>query len=418
MIMSKNKKAIIAFAVIVYFVINRVFVENALVEFVAGGIQNSYRVSSLTSVAVWAAFATWVVLKRFRLNRKSLTPLFIIALYFVCLLVSTVLNGIELRFLINNVLLNTMSVLLLIVMACEKEENAKQFISGVVWLYIICVFLNAVSIFSGSAWSALMGGRSAQCFIGNFDTSGFAVELGVFYALLDSHINGSRKKLWLYIAVAALDVAAVLRLSGTTVITMALIALFAVPFVRRFAERTNLMVFVALAVAFLAVLTWMWTPLMNLEPVRVLITDVLQKDLSMSGRTDQFPRIVSDYIAQKPLLGFGVKDQPFLTIDNIVWAGSYYEQLLLYHTNSQILQTWYEGGLVAIAVILALFILTAGLLKKMKDERMAGIFKWMLFAFMIAYTGDIMPGMNWVCIFEIITLAFTVEYGKDGKQSI
>ena len=421
MIMSKikNRYLLGILIALVYFLTDRALNECVLFSLLFGSVDMGYKVSGWASFAVWIAFAVWAGCKKFRLDWKKLSPLFFIAGYFLCLLFSTRLNGLGFYRLLT-IILNTMSVLLFIVMACEKEENAKLFVSSVSWLYLVFTALNAFSILFRGVWGVLHA-EQAECFIGNFDTSGFAVELGMFYALLDAHLNSDRKnskyKLWAFIGFFLLDVFAVFRTSGTTVIAAFLIAMYLfVPFVRKWAEKTDLLVFAGLSVLMFVVLTWLWQPIMNLAPIKVFLQDVLQKDLSMSGRTDQFPRIFSDYILKKPLFGYGIDTNSFLTLDNIFWAGSFHEQVLLYHTNNQILQTLYDGGILALSVIATLVVYTSRVLKSFKDKRLAGIVKWMLFVIMIAYNGDILPSYNWTFAFEIIMLASAIGETNENRR--
>ena len=417
MIMSKSKNRYLfgILIALVYFLTDRALNECVLFSLVFGSADMGYKVSGWASFAVWIAFAVWAVCKRFRLDWKKTSPLFFIAGYFVCLLFSTWLNGLGFYRLLT-IILNTMSVLLLIVMACDEEGNAKLFISSVSWLYLVFTALNAFSILFRGAWS-LLRAEYAECFIGNFDTSGFAVELGMFYALLDAHFNAENKcskyKLWAFIVFFFLDVFAVFRTSGTTVIAAFLIALYLfIPFIKKWAEKADLLVFVGFSVLMFATLMWFYKPILNSAPISWLLNNVFHKSLSLSGRTDIWPWMLTDFIYKKPIFGFGINVNSFLIPTGRV--DELGNQIIQYHTNNQILQTWYEGGIVALLVILALFIFTANFLKKNKDREFAGIIKWMLFVFMIAYNSDIIPTYGWTFIFEIMVMSVVMGHAK-GK---
>lgn len=413
--MHNNKKAYLlgfGFAVL-YFLIERGFNECVLFNAVFKSAELGYKVSGRASLLVWALFAAWVLWKKFKLNWKAVIPLFAVGGYFACLAFSTWLNGLGFNRLLN-VVLNTMSVLLLIIMACDRKETAKIFVSSLTWLYIACTGLNALSMLI-PPFANWCGMHAQECFIGNFDTSGFAVELGMFYALLDAHLNGHKTKLYAYIAFFALDIAAVFSQSGTTVIGAALIALYLLlPFLRKWVEKTDFLFFAGMGFAFFTMLMWLYEPITNWGPVRAVLENVLHKDVTLSDRTLFWPLILVQYIYKKPLFGYGLDVNSFIGLEDFYDDGRI---KIAYHTNNQILQTWYEGGLVALAVIIVLLIITAAVLRKCKDRKLAGIVKWMLFVFLIVYNSDIMPGFNWTYVFEIIVLAVALIYGKEREQN-
>lgn len=419
MIMSKSKTGYLfgVLIVLVYFLTDRALNECVLFSLVFGSTDVGYKVSGWASFAVWTAFAVWAVCKKFRLDWKKMTPLFFIAGYFVCLLFSTWLNGLGFYRLLT-IILNTMSVLLLIVMACDEEENAKIFVSSVSWLYLVFTALNAFSILFRGTWSLLQA-EYAECFIGNFDTSGFAVELGMFYALLDAHFNAENKcskyKLWAFIVFFFLDVFAVFRTSGTTVIAAFLIALYLfVPFVRKWVEKTDLLVFAGLSALIFIALIWLYNPIMNWPPVSRILQSVLHKSTTLSSRTIIWPKILEQFIYKKPIFGYGIDVDPFMVLEG--YYDNYGNIRMVYHTNNQILQTWYEGGALALVAILVLLFHAAKTLKNSKDIEFTGIVKWMLFSFLIAYNGDIIPSYNWTFVFEIIVLAYAIGETDDYRR--
>ena len=399
---------------IAYFFIARELNECSLFRVLFGSADLGYKMSGWASFSVWIFFAIWAVFyKKFKLKWKELVPVFVIVFYFGCVAFSTGMNDLGYHKLFT-IVLNTMSVLFLIIMACDQPSNARLFIASISWLYLFFTMLNALSILFGDLWESL-GIWGSQCFIGNFDTSGFAIEMGMFYALLDEHLNKtkySKAKFWVFIAVFYFDVLTVLHVSGTTVIAAGLIAIFLVfKFVRRIAERTNLMVFFGISLVFFASLMWFAEPIMNSVPVSFLLKNVFHKSLTLTGRLDMWPWMLAEYIYLKPVFGYGIGENSILYGNGRL--NSRGEPIFYYHTHNQILQTWYDGGLVTLAVIIVLFIVMAIILKKCKDRKLAGVVSWMLFVFLIVHNSNIINPYNWTCTFEIMVLASSLIYAKE-----
>lgn len=396
---AAKQLAVFAAIAVLYFLVERTLNECCLFDMVFGSKDLGYKVSGRVGLLIWLAFAVFAVRRKLSFNFGALVP---VGLFIAVLLLSTYINGLGLKRILD-IILNEMSVLLLMVMLCQGESGIRRFATVVSWVYLFMVVMNVLWEVIPPLKQYLADNTFTECFIGNYDGSGFAVEIGMFWALADDCLNSNRItkiKFVLYAVAMYADVYLLRHISGTTVVGAIVIALFLIfPFVRKLSERINFMIFVALGLLLFAALMWLYEPLVNAPPVAMLLDKVFHKSLTLSGRLMMWPEILTKYIYKKPFLGYGVDSSSYILLDNYPTHGAW-------HTNNQYLQTWYEGGLIALAVFLLLMVMTAYLLKKMNNRRLAGISAYMIFAFLIVYNGDIQPSFQWPAVFEICNFIF------------
>lgn len=395
---AAKQLAVFAAIAVLYFLVERTLNECCLFSIVFGSKELGYKVSGRIGLMIWLAFAVFAVRRKLSFNFGALVP---VGLFLAVLLFSTFINGLGLKRILD-IILNEMSVLLLMVMLCQSESGIRRFAAVASRVYLIMVVMNVLWEAIPPLKQYLADNAIAECFIGNYDGSGFAVELGMFWVLADDCLNSSRSsriRLVLYAAAMYADVYLLLHISGTTVVGVIVISAYLIlPFVRKISEKTNLMVYVALSLLMFAVLMWLYEPILNAPPVAFLLEKLFHKSLTLSSRTVIWPMILNQYIYKKPVLGYGVDASSFLNLEGYARGA--------WHTNNQFLQTWYEGGLVAVAVFLLLMFLTAYLLKKMDDRKLAGIAGFMIFVFLIVYNSDIQPSYQWPAVFEICNFVF------------
>lgn len=94
------------------------------------------------------------------------------------------------------------------------------------------------------------------------------------------------------------------------------------------------------------------TVVLNLEPVKFFIEDILGKNVTLTNRTVIWVKVISGII-QKPFLGHGIQESSNLFYIHI----DFWNRVAVdgtYSAHNQILQTLYEGGTIAIALIFSL----------------------------------------------------------------
>ena len=116
---------------------------------------------------------------------------------------------------------------------------------------------------------------------------------------------------------------------------------------------------------------------MNWAPIKFLMVDVLKKDVTLTGRLNIWQGVLQ-MVYEKPLLGHGLMDNPQNLFQDFGYNGG-----LFVHAHSAYLQTLYDGGILTLLAVFALLVFTAFKIRKCPDKRLTGIFKVIIFLFLL-----------------------------------
>ena len=377
---------------------------------------------------VWtipAGFVVWLVMKLAVKKEKPELGILLpaLGLYVVILLISLAVDGNISRW--ANSTQYPFVMLLFLTMQCSTVRGAKRLVRVATDTYIVLLAVNLVFIAFPVLYEIITG-WTVDYFIGQYNLVGFPMATGMFYALLDSRINGRSVRevdsvvvpspkggdrlksqrgfpvrLWIYAVLFFVN----LYLIGcaTNLIMGAVVAVFLlVPFLRKAAEKWNFWAFTGFALAMFAALMWFLVPIMSLKPMEWLATTVLKQDVTLSRRQIMWDDVIK-LVYEKPLLGHGLGDKPYIWQDP-TWTHEY-----LMHANNCWLQTLYEGGLVYFSAVLVVFGFIASNIKKLKDRKAAGVTVTMLFALLILQEANIEAWFVWFPVLMFAQLGILVS---------
>lgn len=312
-----------------------------------------------------AAFVYELIKKKFRLHYGMLL---FVAILFACYLIPTSEYGVW-----YDTFLRTAAVCILLMPLCSDRETLKTFIKLAAWLYLVIAAIDlAYTIFQNITVENYKYRISIITQIQN--QSGFVLMMGLLFALLDSYFNGSRVKTAAYILIFFADT--VLAWTAACVVGAIVFAIWLVPPVRKLTDRMNPIVYVIVAFVMFAVLVFFWEKLMSLPIVSFITSDVLHKDVTLTGRVDIWQGI-TELVRQKPLFGHGLMENPLQTYFDEGYNHGYV------HAHSAFLQTLYEGGILTLAAVFALLTAAAAKLRRCSDRKLAGIFGIVIFMMLI-----------------------------------
>ena len=274
--------------------------------------------------------------------------------------------------------------LLMLSLAAANENNRNRFIHLISWVYIVVAALNIAFIiwpdlyYVISEWRQLyfMGYRSVLC---------FPLTFGVLFSLLDSHYNGNRITLLIYLILFFVNSALVKAAGG--LIGAFIVFLYLIPPVRKLFEKTDLAVFIGIIIVVFIALMWFAEPVLNLPPIKHFVQDVLHRDLTLTGRLIIWPG-VREFVANKPLLGYGISENGNIfydTVYNTGWTGL---DGVWLHAHNEFLQTLYEGGIITLLAALYMLFFTAKKIRSCEDKRLSGIFKMIIFSLLLMLQDD------------------------------
>ena len=350
----------------------------------------------LLPLIVFMLFIFRLIKNRGRVHFGVLGPAFAVYLLYV---LASALNSENLEFywLVN------LAQVIFIMPVCSNRKIMQNFIRAATLMYTVLaainvlfiLFPNLYSVFGGSYWETFISGWH--------NMAGFPLIMGMMFALLNCHYNGSRVLLILYTVLFVLN--EYLLWSATALVAALPLLLFLSPQVKELVKKLDFSVFIIIILLLFVLLVFVWGSLQDSAVLQFITGDVLKKDVTLTGRVNIWKGIWQ-MIKEKPLLGHGLSDDPAMYYDpdyNRYWV----------HAHNLFMQTLYEGGLLTFAAGLSVLFLTAFKLRKGRDREAAAIFKITLFSMLVNYQADqfiVHPWLSgcWAGIFFICNFASEV----------
>lgn len=278
-----------------------------------------------------------------------------------------------------------LGMMLLTLMECRTYEKLIRFVGCISRLFFALIFVNFVFLPFSESW---FGG---SYFLGIENQIGYALLIGFLFVALDKKLNGKRALFTIYLI---LYFATVLYIfSGSNVTGAIVIALYMfIPFANKFINRRSIKFFlIGYGVSFIAIVLFP-TVLLNWEPIKYFIVDVLGKNITLTNRTAIWT-VALDKIKERPIWGYGVRDsvnQFYIHLDFTYRAsvdGTY-------SAHNQFLQTLYEGGMITVITILGCILKCDKKLKTcLKNSEIIGWIKMVLIVCLIMMLAEA-PGWD------------------------
>ncbi len=282
----------------------------------------------------------------------------------------------------------SMIPLLMAFLFFSLDGGREYYISVIATAYLILALLNILFYFFPQLYLGEAKDWREEFFLGFKNKAGWSLMLGAFFILMDWKLNRQKWKMVLYFVALIVNVRLVWCI--TAVLGTAILALYCIlPFVRRWVQKWDFLVFTAIILVLFCCLMFFQDYTVKLDPVVLFIEEVLHKKSNMSGRLPLW-NLGVPIVMQRPWLGVGAQLHPgfILMADEYgVWS--------MYHAHNELLQTWYEGGLLTVFLAIGMLAYAAKRFRRCKDRSLCGICKLMLFIILFMELSDNMPYYLW-----------------------
>ena len=227
---------------------------------------------------------------------------------------------------------------------------------------------------------------------------------------MDAYIRRDKFKLHVYICIYFLTVVKVA--SSSSFIGASIILLyFLVPFIRKMILKIDFRIMLIGYIFLFVGIVFFSTVVLNLEPVKFFIEDILGKNVTLTNRTVIWVKVISGII-QKPFLGHGIQESSNLFYIHI----DFWNRVAVdgtYSAHNQILQTLYEGGTIAIALIFSLLWHVGKEIKECSNDNISSICKLMLIVTLVMMLAE-SPGLDSLLIIVTLVSVFVKKMKIEG----
>lgn len=369
--------------------------------------RNSYVITHLKDssiyffilIIIW--FVSFLCLGKFciKKRKKYTIGLWYITVLLFSLLFSTILEGGDLRRCIS-IMYPILAVSALIILYAQNIVKFVKFINIVAYVYFMLAFINLIMMIIMPAYFG------DSFFLGGENLLGYPLLVGLLYNALSYRIGGNRSRFILYGIIHFITI--VLVWSGATILGyLFIICCLYVPFVKAFVKHMSLALLVSFYASFFTIVVFFNTlGFFEGTFVESLVVDILGKDFTFSGRIFIWVVVVAG-IYESPLWGHGIRETGDLFSVHVQFANRVpYSGTFSAH--NQILQTWYEGGVISIIMILIIILQMNKQLKKYSyDKNISLIIKSIFIAYLLMVIGEA-PGLN--AFSEIVVLCFVTPH--------
>lgn len=364
---------------------------------------------SILKYLIPAFFAFFAIKNRKTFRFGALLPILTV---YACFFVITLFRTPDSLWRFWNSFQAPIIAMLFVTLNLQHEKDAKRFFRVTAVMYSLAILANAAFGAFPSLYDVFFSsvGWYGENFLANSDNViAPLLTIGMLFCLLDARFSGRKRILIVYVILFAIN--ELLCWSATAMVAGAILLLYFLPPIRKAFEKMsfNLLTFFCLFCAFILVV--LFDKIARLEPVRFLVEDLLHKDLTLTGRTLFWPALVSICMVH-PLFGHGLGETPSFYFDSVFNHSTV-------HAHNSYLQVWYEGGLFTLASLFALFFHVSAVLRKMKDRRMSGIFKAVLFSLLIWVEADQLAWFYLFPIFYVIQIStLCAEIGDAEYEAV
>ena len=278
--------------------------------------------------------------------------------------------------------------LLMAFLFCSSEEGRSFYVSTVATIYLVLSILNMVFCFFPQLYIGEAREWREEFFLGFENKAGWSLMLGAFFSLADWKLNGRTWKVVLYFAMLLVNIRLIWCITALLG-TVLLFGYFLLPFARKWVQKWDFLIFIGIILVFFCCLMFFQKYTIGSNLVGLFIEEVFKKKRNLSGRLPLWELGVA-IVMQKPLLGVGAQLHPgFILMADEYGVWSYY------HAHNEMLQTWYEGGLLTLVLGIFLLVFTAKKFRGCKDLKLCGLCKMVLFVFLFMQLSDNMPYYLW-----------------------
>ena len=278
--------------------------------------------------------------------------------------------------------------LLIAFLFCCSDGGKRYFLTTVSTIYLVLAVLNIVFYFFPQLYIGEAKDWREEYFLGFENKAGWSLMMGAFFTLMDWKLNGRLWKTVLYFAVLLVNIRLIWCITAL-IGTMLLFGYFLLPFARKWVQKWDFLVFIGIILVLFCCLMFFQKYTVSSEPVALIIEEVFKKKRSLSGRLPLWQMGVA-IVMKKPWFGVGAQlHQGFILMADEYGVWSWY------HAHNELLQTWYEGGLLMVVLAVLMLMCAAWRFRYSEDKKLAGLCKMLLFIFLFMQLSDNMPYYLW-----------------------
>ena len=282
----------------------------------------------------------------------------------------------------------SMIPLLMAFLFCCTDGGKRYFLTTVSTIYLVLAVLNIIFYFFPQLYIGEGKDWREEFFLGFENKAGWSLMMGAFFTLMDWKLNGRLWKTVLYFAVLLVNIRLIWCITAL-IGTMLLFAYFLLPFARKWVQKWDFLVFIGIILVLFCCLMFFQKYTVSSEPVALIIEEVFKKKRSLSGRLPLWQLGVA-IVMKKPWFGVGAQlHQGFILMADEYGVWSWY------HAHNELLQTWYEGGLLMVVLAVLMLAWAAWRFRYSEDKKLAGLCKMLLFIFLFMQLSDNMPYYLW-----------------------
>ena len=278
--------------------------------------------------------------------------------------------------------------LLIAFLFCCSDGGKRYFLTTVSTIYLVLAVLNIIFYFFPQLYIGEAKDWREEYFLGFENKAGWSLMMGAFFTLMDWKLNGRLWKTVLYFAVLLVNIRLIWCITAL-IGTMLLFGYFLLPFARKWVQKWDFLVFIGIILVLFCCLMFFQKYTVSSEPVALIIEEVFKKKRSLSGRLPLWQMGV-EIVMRKPWFGVGAQlHQGFILMADEYGVWSWY------HAHNELLQTWYEGGLLMVVLAVLMLMCAARRFRYSEDKKLAGLCKMLLFIFLFMQLSDNMPYYLW-----------------------
>lgn len=278
--------------------------------------------------------------------------------------------------------------LLTAILFCCTDRGKRYYLTTVSTIYLVLAILNIVFYFFPQLYIGEGKDWREEFFLGFENKAGWSLMMGAFFTLMDWKLNGRLWKTVLYFAVLLVNIRIIWCITAL-IGTILLFGYFLLPFARKWVQKWDFLVFIGIILVLFCCLMFFQKYTVSSEPVGLFIEEVFKKKRNLSGRLPLWQLGVA-IVMKKPWFGVGAQLNPgfILMADEYgVWSW--------YHAHNELLQTWYEGGLLTVVLAVLMLAYAARRFRPCEDRKLSGLCKMLLFLFLFMQLSDNMPYYLW-----------------------
>lgn len=274
-------------------------------------------------------------------------------------------------------------LIVLLMFSCSEKRGSFLYILA---LFYLCLsVLNLLFYFFPQLYIGEARDWREDFFLGSKNRTGWPLLLGAFFVLLDAR---ERKRYIIVISYLILLIANLLISKAITFALGTLILIFLLlPFIRKAVNRIDTIWFVFSYVVIFLICMFFLEPLLQTKAAESLL-NAIGKDSTLSDRTVLWNTAIS-LVLQHPVFGVGFQETSGFIPHTNPYGTTYH------HGHNELLQTWYEGGIVTVFLGFLMLFTVAHYLRKCSDQDLTAIGKAVLFSFMVMLSADLIPYCCW-----------------------